>query len=247
MSDHLEVIEREIFHLPSGAALYFEVADSESHDESPTVLVVHGWSSLVFSSTYEKLCDALHQQGFNTASLSLRGHRFADGDIQRVTRADHEQDIAEAVRHLQNHPFVDPQKISAVGASYGAYMLANASCSGSFQNLVFRAPALYPDEGWDEPSASVCNQHNLLSWRQKLHEPEEVRVLKRLSQFHGGLLIVLSELDEQMPRAIAVSYTKALMSNRAMVTTVPDAGHQLVGDQRGQFAHIVQRWLAANP
>jgi dipeptidyl aminopeptidase/acylaminoacyl peptidase len=235
-----------LLDLQSGATLYFFPAKDQETQVRPAVLIVHGYGSSAYSTTYALLRDELSTAGFHTFSLSLRGHDFAVGTKETVSRADHEQDIREAIEQMQVNPLVDHEKISAVGASYGAYLLANVLKEFAFQNLVFRAPALYPDGDWNQPISEIVDTSSIMTWRKLLHTTSEVQVLKSFADFKGHVLLVLSELDEQMPPRVSDSYIKAFASSRLMRVELPEAKHALKGEERNEFATMATNFLLAN-
>lgn len=215
--------------LATGAAYQFTPADGYTPDmgRRPTVLIVHGWKSTHFTSaTYFNLALKLQAIGYNTMMLSLRGHQASSGDKAAVTRADHFYDIDAAFTELHSRPEVDFERICGFGASYGGYLLACKPLG--FKLLALRAPALYPDDGWNKPTADLVARADRTTWRSTIRTVEECEALAGMHHFDGDVLVVGSENDEDMPPQVLESYRGATTRYRSYYEyIIPGAGHRL--------------------
>lgn len=239
-------IEKEfnVERLPTGASVRF--VKGEGGDILPAMLIVHGWGSKVFAKQgiYGMSRDVITKDGYHSLSLSLRGHQFSEGDMREVTRAEHIEDIAAAIEYLKQKPEVDSSHLGALGTSYGAYLLSTLSSELPLELLALRAPALYPDKGFDESTMSAIRDPNLKNWRKNEHSPEDSKTLEAISRFTGDLLIVASGEDEDMPPEIRESYMDSATSAKSSTLEIIDgAKHSLDGDQRDRFVDILGNWL----
>ncbi len=240
--------------LPTGAAIRFDRGIGAGL--LPPILIVHGWGSPVFqSSTYARAADRLNAVGYHTFTLSLRGHQCAEGEMGTVTRQEHAEDIMAAV-YAMARPNVDVRRLCAWGTSYGAYLLASLvpQFGDRLKLLALRAPALYPDEGWDSPSGEAMRDMGALrSWRSVVHHAlEDSRALRGITHFQGRLLAVFSENDEDMPRQVAASYQLAARQTLSShYITLEGAGHVLRGEDWEKFLDVLASWFQcrypANP
>jgi dienelactone hydrolase len=240
-----DTLQRTRLH--TGAAYGFRAADSyDQHTgKMPAVLLVPGWTSNVFGSTYEALAKRLRAIGYHTMQLSLQGHEGSQRDISTASRLDHMQDILAAFSYLSNRPEVDMQKLGVVGASYGAYML---SCFlpmvPGVQLVALRAPALYRDEGWNEPVVQAVRTPDRLEWRRTVRTPTESKALKGIAEYHGDFLLVSSENDEDMPKEVMESYLLAATAVRSKLhVDLVGASHSLSEEHLEKFLDVTTRWF----
>jgi len=237
----------DIQRLPTGAAMRFVPAPGTGPAERrATILVVHGWTSTPFSSpTYTSLIEGLGRHGFNIALMSLRGHEGTDEDINSVTRDQHLADIAAAIDFMTAHPNVDPARCGALGVSYGAYLLSIAQDRSKlrFKAIAFRAPALYPNERWEEPIA-VLTGGPMHSWRLDSHVNDGNAALNAIGSFTGQLLIVASENDTHVPEQTVMDYKACATRAPSSVFVLHGAGHVLDTEQRDAFLSKIIPWFS---
>lgn len=232
--------------LSTGAAYQFTPADNyaPSMGQLPAVLIVHGWKATVFTGhTYFGLALKLQAAGYHTLQLSLRAHQGSDGDITSVTRAEHLSDIQSAIDYLAQRPEVDTKRLCAFGTSYGAYLLAFKP--EEFKLLALRAPALYPDSNWEEPTAILVQWPDLKEWRAEKRLSEESRALQGISGFGGDLLVVGSELDEDMPPQVLQSYAQAAAQAKSYQEhIILGATHSLAKrEYQEEFFAVAGQWF----
>ena len=203
--------------------------------------MVHGWNSTINSSTYVRLCDLCIALGYNVFMLTLRGHDDAAGSIHEVTREDHRTDIDLALAYMRRQPDVDTAKLIGVGSSYGAYLLATTA--EVFAALLLRAPALYPDEGWNEPTERLIDQPTLLQWRSEVHTRSDCSAFAGMHGFVGKLLIVTGGLDADMPAIIGESYARSAPLATSTRIILSSAGHVFAGADKELFLRLATAWL----
>ncbi len=243
-------MSRDIVKLSTGACVQFSPGVGEGL--LPAVLLVHGWKSEPFhkGGTYNLASKSLNELGYHTLLLCLQGHGRAAGDINTVTPLDNSRDIMEGFYYLREQPGVDESRMGAFAASYGAYLLAALlPVLPGLKLLALRAPALYPDvlkDAWELPTIQAVADPELGPWRSQEHTRQESDALEGISKFAGDVLIVASELDEDMPPAVAHSYRLAAIGGRAItveVSILPGAGHTLQGEHREKFLEILSQWF----
>ncbi|MES2216146.1 MAG: alpha/beta fold hydrolase [Patescibacteria group bacterium] len=228
--------------LSTGAQIRFHQGEGEGL--LPTVLIVHGWKSAVFSSEiYVQGAQALCEQGYNVVMLSMRGHPGAEGSISEVTRHDNLNDIKAAVRWIQECPETDATRLCAWGTSYGGYLLSVLCPQIHFELLALRAPASYPEKGWDEPFEPVTSEE-LAEWRKVEHDMRDESALAGLEEFRGDFFMVNGSNDETMPPTVGAGYGRASLRARSRFIYVLDgAPHTLREPHRSQFISHLATWF----
>jgi len=237
----------DIQHLHTGAAMRFVPAPGTGPDERrATILIVPGWTSVPFTSlSYTSLIEGLGRRGFNIMLVSLRGHQESSGNIESVTRDEHLADIAAAIEYMMAHPAVDTDACGAIGVSYGAYLLAIAldRTNHQFKALALRAPALYPDDRWDEPIAVLAGG-KMHAWRQESHLRDNNAALIAIGSYTGQLLIIRSEKDEHVPERTIEDYKAAAKRAPSSVFVLHGAEHVLDEQQRDSFLAKLIPWFS---
>ena len=135
---------------------------------------------------------------------------------------------------------VDPENISAVGSSFGGYILALLTSKRKIKNLVLRVPANYPNEGFTklQKNAGIENP-GVKEWRMQKRKPDATYSLEAVHDFKGNVLIIESELDDVIPHQIIESYTNAV-SDKSKLTheVLKGAPHSI---QEREFKDMVEK------
>lgn len=91
-------------------------------DKYPAILFVHGWTSeRKRSFQYAK---SLADLGYICLLFDLRGHGTSEGDINKATIKEFVDDVLAAYDYLLKIEVVDKENISAVGSSFGGYLVS---------------------------------------------------------------------------------------------------------------------------
>jgi len=171
--------------------------------KQPVILVIHGWTSSM-SRYPQRLAPAL-EKGYVCVFFDMRGHGETGGDLSQYSRKDHFDDCLAAYDFMTKLPMIDLDNIFVFGSSYGGYMASLLSEKRPVHNLILKAPAQYPDEGWEEPKLSQ-EKDAVGGYRLKNHSPEDNMALKAISKYQGRLLFLECENDEQVPKQVINDY-----------------------------------------
>ncbi len=175
----------------------------EKSGKQPAILVIHGWTSQM-ARYPERLAPAL-EQGYVCVFFDMRGHGETGGDLSNYSREDHFNDCLAAYDFMIKLPMVDTENISVFGSSYGGYMASILSEKRTVHNLILKAPAQYPDEGWQEPKLSQVKDQ-VGGYRLEHHTTQDNMALKAINLHVGRLLIIECENDEQVPKQVMDDY-----------------------------------------
>lgn len=209
----------------------------------PGVLFVHGWGGS--QGQYLSRARDVAALGCVCLTFDLRGHAQTRGQFETVSRADNLEDVLAAYDSLVRRRPVDPGAIAVVGSSYGGYLAAILSTLRQVNWLALRAPALYIDSGWDSPKLQLHKDQDLGTYRQRLVLASENRALRAVQDFEGDVLLIESELDRIIPRAVLTSYREAATHARSLTYRVlagADHGLTAEADQRA-YSDVLVGWL----
>jgi len=210
----------------------------------PGVLFVHGWGGS--QEQYLARAREIAALGCVCLTFDLRGHALTRLQYETVSRASNLCDLLAAYDLLAARRHVDPNQIAVVGSSYGGYLAAILSSMRAVRWLGLRAPALYIDSGWDVPKLQLHREQDLKAYRRSIVPASENRALKACQAFTGDVLLIQSELDTIIPKAVLSSYREACEQARSLTyRCLEGADHGLTrdADQRAYTALLVS-WLA---
>lgn len=210
-------------------------------DKNPTILFVHGWTS-VKERSYQ-YAEALSKLGFICFLFDMRGHGQSEGDIKTFTIKEFLDDVLAAYDYLTNVKGVDKDNISAIGSSFGGYLISLLSEKRNVKNLSMRVPADYPNEEFNQLKFKVSGSNNpqIVSWRSKIRKPSETYALQALHNFKGNVQIIESEKDTVVPHQTIANYINAI-TDRIKLThvVINDAPHSI---KEGVFRDKVEQVL----
>ncbi|SHG51524.1 S9 family peptidase [Halobaculum gomorrense] len=165
-------VEPELVHYPTfdGREIpaFFSTPDDATDGETPVVVDIHGGPESQRRPSFNAVKQYFLNNGYGVFEPNVRGssgygkaYAHLD-DVER--RMDSVADIEAAVEWLHDHPAVDPDRIVAMGGSYGGFM-------------VLAAMTEYPDlwaAGVDIVGIAsfVTFLKNTGDWRRELREAE---------------------------------------------------------------------------
>jgi alpha-beta hydrolase superfamily lysophospholipase len=111
--------------------------------------------------------------------------------------------------------------------------------------LALRAPALYPDAGWELPKRALNRDPGLAGYRQQKIEWKDNRALNACAMFRGDVLIVESEHDALVPHAVIDNYVNAFTKPRSKTArAIAGADHALTEDKHQRdYTALLINWL----
>ncbi|HEY4512684.1 MAG TPA: alpha/beta fold hydrolase [Candidatus Paceibacterota bacterium] len=225
----------------AGTMFYPRVAK----EKNPAVLFVHGWKSSQVKSF--DVARSLAEEGNISLTFNLREHGDEGGNPSTCSRKDFLDDTRAAYDFLAKKEGVDPDNITVVGTSMGAYLAMILSEERKFKQLAFRVPANYQDEGFEEPGIRGSDFPDVVAWRKTKHDWSETRALKALHGFSGDVLIVESGKDEMVPHATVESYVDAVSDKEKVLhVLMADVGHSIrTEDEKNKklYRDIVGNWI----
>ena len=217
----------------------------------PAVLFLHGWTS--GQDRYVDLGNALSEIGSVGMTFDMRGHGISDGDLETLSRTDFLEDVVAAYDFLKQLEEVDASMITVVGSSFGAYLATLLCAKRPCRAIALRAPADYPDRGFDEPHLLRATSYyegaveeGPLKWKSTVHPYTETASLRAIHEFAGRVLIIESGNDQLVPHEIPQSYAEAVSNSQQLTYIVMEgAPHGLSKDEKRQkeLQGILLDWI----
>jgi dienelactone hydrolase len=208
----------------------------------PGFLFIHGWGG----DQEEDLghAEELARLGCVCFTFDLRGHAESDADKERVTRQDGLDDVLAAYDYLASQPLIDKTAIGVIGTSYGGYLAMLLTAYRPVRWLAMRVPALYPDDNWETAKAKL-DKAAVRAYRKQPHEAGADRALSACAAFHGDVLIVESEKDEQIPREAMLSMQGAFRQANSLSHRIIHGATHAMRDPQHQriYATLLTGWI----
>jgi dipeptidyl aminopeptidase/acylaminoacyl peptidase len=116
-------------------------------------LVLHGFGSNSESSNVLAPTRVLNQFGYVTLRFDMRGCGKSEGEFGRVICLEQVEDLGNALAFLAAHPAVDPDRIGAIGSSFGGAVAVYAGGTNP------RLAAVISNGGWGHGERKFRGQH----------------------------------------------------------------------------------------
>lgn len=182
--------------------------------------------------------------GFTSLTYDMRGNKESSGDLTRLSRADF-VDNAVTVYDFLAKQVPDGTKIGVVGSTFGAYTGILLTEKRPVACLSLRAPADYPDKGFDEPQLPHISLEALRPWRETERGYNDNMAYRALHNFSGPVQIVEAERDESIPHQAVQNYANAVADNRKLQhVTMFGAPHRILTKQvSDDYVRYLTTWV----
>jgi uncharacterized protein len=116
-------------------------------------LVLHGFGSNSESQNVLQPTRILSEFGYVTLRFDMRGCGRSEGEFGRVICLEQVEDLGNALEFLAQHPAVDPDRIGAIGSSFGGAVAVYAG------GVNPRVAAVVSNGGWGHGERKFRGQH----------------------------------------------------------------------------------------
>ncbi len=117
------------------------------------LLVLHGFGSNSESPSVLQPTRVLSEFGYVTLRFDMRGCGKSEGEFGRVICLEQVEDLGNALDFLATHPAVDPDRIGAIGSSFGGAVAVYAGGTNP------RLAAVISNGGWGHGERKFRGQH----------------------------------------------------------------------------------------
>lgn len=188
---------------------YTLLADWYETDKDKVLLVLPGFTST--KERYEELVSTLVQStGYSALVLDYAGHGKSPFNINDLSRADNFSDAVAAFDWLKrNH---GQKKITVFGTSYGGFHAAYLTKFRTFQNVIFRVPASYPEETLYTKIGEMKDAHSE-EYRNNPDNYVDHWLFTHTDSVKGRALLVTHEFDTVCPPVATTPFAKAFRAD----------------------------------
>ncbi|HEX4409500.1 MAG TPA: alpha/beta fold hydrolase [Xanthobacteraceae bacterium] len=127
--------------------------DLKPGERRPAFLVLHGFGSNSESSNVKTPTRVLSDFGYVTLRFDMRGCGKSEGKFGHVICLEQVEDLGNALAFLATHPAVDPDRIGAIGSSFGGAVAVYAG------GVNPRVAAVISNGGWGHGERKFRGQH----------------------------------------------------------------------------------------
>jgi len=127
--------------------------DLQASERRAAFLVLHGFGANSESSNVLAPTRVLNQFGYVTLRFDMRGCGNSEGEFGRVICLEQVEDLGNALNFLATHSAVDPDRIGAIGSSFGGAVAVYAGGTNA------RLAAVISNGGWGHGERKFRGQH----------------------------------------------------------------------------------------
>lgn len=243
VSHHPNKVITKTYHIAhQGQRLYGKLTAPANYTKRqlPLVIIAHGFNNTL--EMYEDYALHLARQGYLVYRFDFFGgsrHSKSGGqDMLKMSILTEEDDLKTVVSALKQEKFVDPKKITLLGASQGG-VVASLYAADHPQDvarliLLFPAYVLFDDvkETYaklhvNDPAKipPVITHRNARLGALYLQDALKIDLEQKLTQVKAKTLIIHGTADQVVPYTYATKATTMLKN--AQLVTVPDGEHYL--------------------
>ncbi|MDB5166449.1 MAG: alpha/beta hydrolase [Candidatus Saccharibacteria bacterium] len=223
---------------------YSVKTDVYEGSEGPIILSLIGRTSNRKKQAYVDFSERMvREQGAVSVVFDYSGHGDSPFDIADISPAQHFLEVINVFDWMKSE--YPDRKVIVIGSSYGGFLATQLTKYRTFDTLVLRAPAIY------RPSDFYTKQKDedkdaTMAFRQDADRLSTHPLLARASRFDGGVLLVVHENDENVPKETTNAYAKAFGAD---VITEHGFSHSLndaTPEQVAAYFEDIYGWLASH-
>ncbi len=238
--------------IENGSRKIFGITSTpKAEGKKGVAIVCHGFNGTHhFGRDYFKTLNAL---GYIVYTLDFPNgsvHSRSDNNTMKMSLVDMKEDTKHIVKHFQQHPDVDKNKIVLIGESQGGLVvaLAAADLKKEVNKMILVYPAFCIADNWNERYPTVesipdtTRLWNVPMGRRYFEELKKIDYKKAIKAYEGEVQIIHGTHDQVVP----LSYSEDAMKlyKHAHLGVIPHAKHGFNKKERevsNQFVDIFLR------
>jgi len=168
----------------------------ENNNSDKVILALFGFSSSKARNS-ELLLALGEKSGMNILAIDLSGHGDSPLILDETRPGQHVLEVIEVFDWFKaQHP---QAKITVLGTSYGGYLAAYLTRYRNFDKLVLRTPAIYAPSDLYSLQPLIDRGYTSNVYRKDKEMVADHPLFKQASIFSGPTLLVVHEMDEDVP------------------------------------------------
>lgn len=210
-------------------------------DNGPILLSLIGRTSKRKKQRYYDFLPRLSKElGITSLIFDYTGHGDSPFDIENLSAAQHFLEVIAVFDWIKNE--YRDRKVFVIGSSYGGYLATQLTKYREFDFLILRAPAIYrPEDFYTKMKDEDREATN--RFRQDTEKLRKHPLLKRASRFDGGKLLVVHELDEQIPKETTDAYEYVLKPEVFLIKGVTHSLDNVTQEQIDDYNQKIFNWI----
>lgn len=225
----------------AGYAVKADWYEGENTDE--IVLSLIGWTSN--RKKYSDILSSIVQNtGMSALVFDYSGHGDSPFDVEKTRPAQHFLEVICVFDWLKER--YPNAKIVVMGTSYGGYLATQLTKYRDFYKLILRVPAIYKPEDFYTLNGEINSDAGWTAkdaFRRDTDALAKHPLLVRASSFKGKTLVIVHELDEQVPTETTDAYIAAFKAETYIAKGFPHSTGDVPQSQKLEYQDAINEWL----
>lgn len=204
---------QKYFTFPAGEETISAVTYSETEDQLPDVLFLHG-ASTAMKDRIKYLADDFVKRGQALMAIDFSGHGESTGKLNESSLKKRINEAHAAMKYM------DPTKpLTIIGSSMGGHIALEMLKTGRVETLILFCPAVYSDE-----SVDLQFDGGFTEAIRKANSWESSSLFDELQKFYGRFFIVIGHEDTVIPHGVLTKLiASATKAKQKELIFVPEA------------------------
>ena len=192
----------------SGYSLAADWYENENSDKIIIALLGYSSSKARNSDFLTALND---KTGMNILAVDLSGHGESPFELGKTRPGQHLLEAIETFDWLKNE--YSDAEITVLGTSYGGFLAAYLTIYRNFDKLILRTPAIYLASDLYSLQGDIDRDYTSNVFRKDKQAVSKHPLFKQALVFDGKTLLVIHELDEDVPVQTTDVYKESFSSD----------------------------------
>lgn len=219
---------------------YSVVADLYAGRTKTMLLSLVGWTSS--RRQYSDILSAIVKNtGMQALVFDYSGHGDSPFNVEQTRPAQHFMEVICAFDWIRK-TYPD-YKITVMGTSYGGFLATQLTKYRTFDKLLLRVPAIYQPSDFYSLQRDIDREWTDTVFRRDAKALASHPLLASASNFTGRTLVIVHELDGEVPRQTTDAYIKAFGAEVYLAKGFPHNIGNMPRDQIVAYQNTISDWL----